>query len=88
MFKLSNAENRKAQNDLARTVMEPQFQQFFNQEKGSIPVRLDQDMSSFDACAQQSMKDFKAAAAGNGLQPAWPTAWPPPATCRARCSMW
>lgn len=69
MFKLSDAENRKAQNDLARTVMEPQFQQFFNQEKGSIPVRLDQDMSSFDACAQLSMKDFKAAAAGNGLQP-------------------
>jgi glucose/mannose transport system substrate-binding protein len=69
MFKLSDDENRKAQNDLARTILEPQFQQFFNQNKGSIPVRLDQDMSSFDACAQQSMQDFKEAAAGDGLQP-------------------
>jgi glucose/mannose transport system substrate-binding protein len=69
MFKLSDADNRKAQNDLARTVMSPEFQQFFNQNKGSIPVRLDQDMSSFDSCAQQSMKDFKQAAAGEGLQP-------------------
>ncbi|MFZ6048955.1 ABC transporter substrate-binding protein [Pseudomonas sp. CR3202] len=69
MFKLNDEANIKAQNDLARTVLEPQFQQFFNQNKGSIPVRLDQDMSSFDACAQQSMKDFKEAATGDGLQP-------------------
>jgi glucose/mannose transport system substrate-binding protein len=69
MFKLSNADNRKAQEDLARTVMEPEFQEFFNQNKGSIPVRTDMDMSSFDACAQKSMVDFKAAAANGGLQP-------------------
>lgn len=69
MFKLSDADNRKAQEDLARTVMGPEFQQVFNQNKGSIPVRLDQDMSVFDACAQQSMTDFKAAAASGGLQP-------------------
>ncbi|WP_342247030.1 ABC transporter substrate-binding protein [Pseudomonas sp. OTU5201] len=69
MFRLKDEANIQAQNDLARTVLEPQFQQFFNQNKGSIPVRLDQDMSSFDACAQQSMKDFKEAAAGDGLQP-------------------
>ncbi|MET1078473.1 MAG: ABC transporter substrate-binding protein [Pseudomonas sp.] len=69
MFKLADAENRKAQEDLARTVLEPEFQQFFNQNKGSIPVRQDQDMSQFDSCAQQSMRDFKEAAKGNGLQP-------------------
>jgi glucose/mannose transport system substrate-binding protein len=69
MFKLSDADNRKAQEDLARTIIGPEFQQFFNQNKGSIPVRLDQDMSSFDACAQASMKDFKEAAASGGLQP-------------------
>ena len=69
MFKLSNADNRKAQEDLARAVLQPEFQTFFNQNKGSIPVRQDQDMSEFDACAQQSMKDFKAAAQGSGLQP-------------------
>ena len=69
MFKLSNADNRKAQEDLARTVMEPKFQEFFNQNKGSIPVRTDMDMSTFDSCAQASMKDFKEAAANGGLQP-------------------
>ncbi len=69
MFKLNNEDNRKAQQDLARTVLEPEFQQFFNQNKGSIPVRLDQDMSEFDSCAQQSMKDFKASAEGPGLVP-------------------
>ena len=69
MFKLSNADNRKAQEDLARTVMGNEFQEFFNQNKGSIPVRMDQDMSSFDACAQKSMADFKEAAADGGLQP-------------------
>jgi len=69
MFKLSDEENRKAQVDLARTVLEPEFQTFFNQNKGSIPVRQDMDMSEFDACAQQSMKDFKAAAQDSGLQP-------------------
>ena len=69
MFKLGDADNRKAQADLAETVMSPKFQEFFNQNKGSIPVRLDQDMSGFDACAQASMADFKAAAGNGGLQP-------------------
>ncbi|CAM5604990.1 Carbohydrate ABC transporter substrate-binding protein OS=Stutzerimonas stutzeri OX=316 GN=CXK95_18460 PE=3 SV=1 [Stutzerimonas stutzeri] len=52
----------------ARTVLEPEFQTL-NQNKGLIPVRQDMDMSEFDACAQQSMKDFKAAAQDSGLQP-------------------
>ncbi|WP_028241038.1 ABC transporter substrate-binding protein [Stutzerimonas azotifigens] len=69
MFKLSDEDDRKAQEDLARTVIEPEFQQVFNQNKGSIPVRLDQDMSAFDSCAQKSMQDFKQAAQGEGLQP-------------------
>jgi glucose/mannose transport system substrate-binding protein len=69
MFKLSDADNRKAQEDLARTVMGTEFQAVFNQNKGSIPVRLDQDMSDFDACAQKSMADFKQAAGNGGLQP-------------------
>ncbi|WP_437270609.1 ABC transporter substrate-binding protein [Stutzerimonas balearica] len=69
MFKLNDAEDRKAQQDLARTVLGSKFQQFFNQNKGSIPVRLDEDMSAFDSCAQQSMADFKEAAKGPGLQP-------------------
>ncbi|WXL27656.1 ABC transporter substrate-binding protein [Ectopseudomonas mendocina] len=69
MFKLSNEANRQAQDDLARTMMEPKFQEFFNQNKGSIPVRQDLSMDNFDSCAQQSMADFKQAASDGGLQP-------------------
>ncbi|GIZ11884.1 ABC transporter substrate-binding protein [Pseudomonas sp. NCCP-436] len=69
MFLLSKGENRRAQEDLARTVMGSEFQEIFNKNKGSIPVRLDQDMSSFDACAQRSMADFREAAGNDGLQP-------------------
>ena len=69
MFKLSDEDNRKAQNDLARTVMSPEFQQFFNQNKGSIPVRLGHDMSKFDDCAKLSSQDFVATAKSGGLVP-------------------
>ncbi|WP_010483391.1 ABC transporter substrate-binding protein [Pseudomonas sp. S9] len=69
MFKLADADNRKAQEDLAEIVMGKEFQAIFNKNKGSIPVRQDMDMSSFDSCAQASMKDFKEAAGNGGLQP-------------------
>ncbi len=41
----------------------------FNQNKGSLPVRQDMDMSPFDACTRKSAADFKEAAKGDGLQP-------------------
>ncbi|HIF9445425.1 TPA: ABC transporter substrate-binding protein [Photobacterium damselae] len=60
-FKLSGSvEDEKAQQDLAQTIMSPAFQSLFNLTKGSIPVRLDIDMSEFDQCALESMKDLKA----------------------------
>ncbi|UJZ95554.1 ABC transporter substrate-binding protein [Photobacterium damselae subsp. damselae] len=60
-FKLNgSAEDEKAQQDLAQTIMSPAFQSLFNLTKGSIPVRLDMDMSEFDQCALESMKDLKA----------------------------
>ena len=58
MFKLKDDANRSAQEDLARIVMGTEFQTLFSQNKGSIPVRQDVDMSGFDSCAQASMKDF------------------------------
>lgn len=61
MFKLKDEANRKAQDDLARTVIDKPFQEVFNLNKGSIPVRNDIDMAKFDDCAKQSMKDFQAA---------------------------
>lgn len=69
MFKLKNENDIKAQNDLAKVALEPQFQTVFNQNKGSLPVRQDMDMSQFDACTQKSAVDFKEAEKGDGLQP-------------------
>ncbi|MBV6287251.1 ABC transporter substrate-binding protein [Pseudomonas aegrilactucae] len=69
MFRLKNENDIKAQNDLAKVALEPQFQTVFNQNKGSLPVRQDMDMSPFDACTQKSAVDFKEAEKGDGLQP-------------------
>jgi len=41
----------------------------FNQNKGSIPVRSDLDMSKFDSCAQASAKDFAEAGKTHGQLP-------------------
>ncbi|MFN3888704.1 MAG: sugar ABC transporter substrate-binding protein, partial [Aquabacterium sp.] len=61
--------NVKAQKDLAAAIMSPEFQEVFNLNKGSIPVRLGQDMSKFDDCAKQSSKDFVDTAKTNTLVP-------------------
>lgn len=70
MFEQRNDDNEEAQMKMAELILSPEFQDVFNMNKGSIPVRLDQDMSGFDSCAQASMKTFKAtSAAGSGLVP-------------------
>ena len=65
MFKLAKKNdtpgNNAARDDLAKVALEPEFQYVFNQNKGSIPVRNDLDMSTFDSCAQASANDFAAA---------------------------
>jgi glucose/mannose transport system substrate-binding protein len=58
MFKLKDEANIKAQNDLAAAIMGPAFQEVFNLNKGSIPVRLGMKMDKFDDCAKLSSKDF------------------------------
>jgi glucose/mannose transport system substrate-binding protein len=37
-------------------MLEPETQIRFSQKKGSIPVRLDLDVSSLDTCAQKAVK--------------------------------
>ncbi|WP_164962708.1 ABC transporter substrate-binding protein [Rubrivivax sp. JA1026] len=69
MFKLKNAENTKAQKALAAAIMSPDFQQVFNLNKGSIPVRLGMNMDKFDDCARLSAKDFVATSKNGGLVP-------------------
>ncbi|MGF1843138.1 ABC transporter substrate-binding protein [Vibrio clamense] len=68
-FELSDKDNQKAQQDLAKTILTKDFQEVFNLNKGSIPVRLDMDMSKFDQCALDSMATFKASAESGDLVP-------------------
>lgn len=70
MFEQRDPANQEAQADMARLVLSPEFQEIFNQYKGSIPVRLDHDMSTFDYCAQSSMETFlETSESGVGLVP-------------------
>jgi glucose/mannose transport system substrate-binding protein len=69
MFKLKNDANIKAQNDLAAAIMSPAFQETFNLNKGSIPVRLGMDLAKFDDCAKLSAKDFVDTAKSGSLVP-------------------
>jgi len=69
MFKLKDAAAQKAQSDLASSIMGVPFQEIFNLNKGSIPVRLNMDMSKFDDCAKLSAKDFVASAKAGSLEP-------------------
>jgi glucose/mannose transport system substrate-binding protein len=69
MFKLKDAGAQKAQADLAASIMGTQFQEVFNLNKGSIPVRLNMDMAKFDDCAKLSAKDFVDTAKSGGLVP-------------------
>lgn len=69
LFKLKDAQAQKAQRDLAAAIMSPGFQEVFNLNKGSIPVRTDQPMDKFDDCAKLSSKDFAATAKSGGLVP-------------------
>jgi glucose/mannose transport system substrate-binding protein len=66
---LKNAANAQAQQDLAATIMSPEFQELFNLAKGSIPVRLGAKMDKFDDCARLSASDFAAAAKAGSLVP-------------------
>ncbi len=69
LFKLKDSGAQKAQGDLAASIMSPDFQEVFNLNKGSIPVRLNMGMAKFDDCAKLSAKDFVDTAKTGGLVP-------------------
>jgi len=69
LFKLKNEANQKAQQDLAAAIMSPEFQEVFNLNKGSIPVRLNMNLDKFDECAKTSAADFVATAKAGSLVP-------------------
>ncbi|WP_207064400.1 ABC transporter substrate-binding protein [Niveibacterium umoris] len=69
MFQQTNADTTKGQGDLAAAIMSNEFQEVFNLNKGSIPVRLGMKMDKFDDCAKMSSKDFVATSKSGGLVP-------------------
>ena len=71
MFKQKEASAQKAQADLAEAIMDPKFQEIFNLNKGSIPVRLGMDLSKFDQCAKDSAATFVSASKEGTLVPSW-----------------
>jgi glucose/mannose transport system substrate-binding protein len=53
---------------LASTILSPEFQTVFNISKGSIPARLDVDLSQgFNPCQQTAQKDLQASIAEGTL---------------------
>lgn len=69
MFDLGDDALKAGQNDLASTILSPDFQEVFNLNKGSIPARLNLPMDKFDDCAKLSSKDFVRTAESNTLVP-------------------
>ena len=69
MFKVKNPEAQQAQLTLATAIMSPEFQEVFNLNKGSIPVRPDVSRAKFDSCATKSMDDFAASSKAGTLEP-------------------
>ena len=60
-FKQSNPDYIEGQKLLAHLIVSPEFQKTFNIAKGSIPARIDMDLSDgFNVCQQQSQADLKA----------------------------
>lgn len=61
-FKQKDPDFIAGQDLLAKLIMSPEFQTIFNQAKGSIPARMDVDLSQgFNPCQQKSQKDLEAA---------------------------
>ncbi|WP_211462144.1 ABC transporter substrate-binding protein [Collimonas silvisoli] len=69
MFKVKNPDSQKAQLTLASAIMSPEFQEIFNLNKGSIPVRPDIPHAKFDSCAVKSMEDLASSSKAGTLEP-------------------
>jgi len=69
MFDVSDTGAQAAQKAMARLILTPKFQEVFNINKGSIPVRMGMAETPFDIPARLSMKDFVASAKTGDLIP-------------------
>ncbi|MBX2805679.1 MAG: ABC transporter substrate-binding protein [Hyphomicrobiales bacterium] len=57
--KVDDEEQKAAQSKLAELMLSQDVQLAFNKKKGSVPARVDLDVSSMDECAQQGMTALK-----------------------------
>src|SRR6476659_17643 len=71
MFQQKDPAAKTAQAHLSSAIMEPQFQEVFNLNKGSIPVRSGMNLAKFDQCAKDSAAEFSSSAKSNKLVPSW-----------------
>ena len=62
-------QSKPAREAFAATIMEPEFQEVFNLNKGSIPARLNMPRDKFDSCAHGSMDTFVSSAKTGQLVP-------------------
>jgi len=69
MFDVKDEGAKAAQNAMARLILGNKFQEVFNVNKGSIPVRSGIAKTSFDDIALRSMDEFAGTAANNTLLP-------------------
>jgi glucose/mannose transport system substrate-binding protein len=67
-FKQNNPDFEEGQKLLASLILSPDFQKVFNITKGSIPARMDIDLTDgFNVCQQTSQADLKASIDGGSL---------------------
>ena len=69
MFDIKDKAAKAAQNEMAKLILGKTFQEVFNLNKGSIPVRTGVPMVKFDDIALRSMDEFTAGAANKTLLP-------------------
>ena len=61
MFRVDSTKDKKAQIEMAKSVISPVFQSAFNVVKGSVPARTDVSNADFDACGKKGMTDLASA---------------------------
>nr|WP_223814386.1 ABC transporter substrate-binding protein [Roseicitreum antarcticum] len=71
MFTVSGEDNIAGQNLLAELIVGENFQEVFNLNKGSIPVRNDVALDAFDSCAVLSSEDMVATSDAGSLLPSY-----------------
>jgi glucose/mannose transport system substrate-binding protein len=69
LFLKTRVDQSKAQATLAKVLMDKSTQESFNLAKGSVPARMDVDLSKFDDCSKTTYAEFNAANKAGTLVP-------------------